>query len=285
MESVSCVTSRTAVPESLMDLSSSITFLELSESRSDVGSSAIISPGEFTRALAMEALLCSPPDSFLGYEPDSSERPTLSSSSEGSGPVTSLERPICLGSSTFSRTVRFCRSPCPWGMYPILRFLRSEHSLSESPEMSFPSRKTCPDVGFSTPAAMFNSYSDLGFKNGANFADSFVDDSLIQKALTVKSWDTSKTTTLKFSFIVGDLHQLPVHLAAEILPGLAEVTGNSSLDNNKTLFEQAGLDIVSVDASGSGQVITQMQSGEADFGVAGQPGIIAYDINNKLTTA
>ncbi len=36
-------------------------------------------------------------------------------------------------------------------MYPILRFLRSE-----SPEMSFPSRKTCPDVGFSTPEAMFN---------------------------------------------------------------------------------------------------------------------------------
>lgn len=141
------------------------------------------------------------------------------------------------------------------------------------------------DILYQIGGVLFNSYSDLGFKDGADFAESFVDDSLMQKALTVKSWDTSKTTTLKFSFIVGDLHQLPVHLAAEILPGLAKVTGNSSLDNSKTLFDQAGLDIVSVDATGSGQVVTQMQSGEADFGVAGQPGIISYDINNKLTTA
>lgn len=129
------------------------------------------------------------------------------------------------------------------------------------------------------------SYSELGFKNGADFADSFVDDSLIKKALTVKSWDTTKTTNLKFTFIVGDLHQLPVHLAAEILPGLSEITGNSSLDDNKTLFEQAGLTITEISATGSSQVVTQMQSGEADFGVAGQPGVISYDINGKLIKA
>ena len=147
--------------------------------------------------------------------------------------------------------------------------------------MSFPSRMTCLDVGFSTPAAMFSRVLFPLPERPIMVTNS---PSLIKKVLTVKSWDTTKTTNLKFTFIVGDLHQLPIHLAAEILPGLSEITGNSSLDNNKTLFEQAGLTITEISATGSGQVITQMQSGEADFGVAGQPGIIAYDINNKLTT-
>ena len=85
------------------------------------------------------------------------------------------------------------------------------------------------------------------------------------------------------SAIANDIHQLPTHLADEKLPGLSELLNNPNLDDDKTLFEQAGIRISFTYANGSNQVVTQLQSGEADFGVAAQPAVIIYDINNGLT--
>lgn len=130
---------------------------------------------------------------------------------------------------------------------------------------------------------LIKSLEDLGFKDSTEFAESFVDDSVLSAALKVSSWSGDAKAKVTFSTIANDVHQLPVHLANEVLPGLSEILGNDQLKDGITLFEQAGIEISLLSASGSSQVITQMQSNEADFGVAAQPGVIAYDINNALT--
>ena len=89
----------------------------------------------------------------------------------------------------------------------------------------------------------------------------------------------------QISAIASDLRQIPMHLANEKLPGLSELLGNPDLDDGSTLYEQAGIEISFKYANGSNQVVNQLQSGEADFGVAAQPAVIIYDINNGLTKA
>jgi hypothetical protein len=128
-----------------------------------------------------------------------------------------------------------------------------------------------------------NTLSDLGFKSASEFAEKFVDDPFIKAIYDKKSYEESKFTTITLSVIVNDLHQLPTHLADEKLPGLSEI--NPSLSEDKTLYEQAGLDVRFIDATGSNGVVTALNSNQAQFGVAAQPAVILYDINNKQTTA
>lgn len=126
---------------------------------------------------------------------------------------------------------------------------------------------------------------DLGFSNSKEFADSFVYDEPLKKAIDVKKWDEGETYEIRMSAIASDIHQIPMHLANEKLPGLSEILGNPDLDDNTTLYEQAGIEISFKYVAGSNAVVTQLQSGEADFGVAAQPAVIIYDINNSLTKA
>ena len=129
-----------------------------------------------------------------------------------------------------------------------------------------------------------NSLESLGFKNSSEFAEKFVDDSLIKAIHDKSSYDTtSKLTKVTLSVIVNDLHQLPTHLADEKLPGLS--TLKPGLSDSKTLYEQAGLEINFISATGSNGVVTNLNSKQAEFGVAAEPAIILYDINNKQTTA
>ena len=129
-----------------------------------------------------------------------------------------------------------------------------------------------------------NSLSDLGFKNSSEFAEKFVDDSVIRAVLDKSSYRSpSSLKTITLSVIVNDLHQLPTHLADEKLPGLSAI--KPGLSDDKTLYEQAGLNVKFIDATGSNGVVTALNSNQAQFGVAAQPAVILYDINNKQTTA
>ena len=129
-----------------------------------------------------------------------------------------------------------------------------------------------------------NTLSDLGFRNSTEFAEKFVDDSVIKAVINKSSYgSTADLKTVTVSVIVNDLHQLPTHLADEKLPGLNAM--DSSLSDDKTLYEQAGLNVRFIDATGSNGVVTALNSNQAQFGVAAQPAVILYDINNKQTTA
>lgn len=123
------------------------------------------------------------------------------------------------------------------------------------------------------------------FDSSAEFAGSFVYDKPLKKAIDTEKWDTGEMYSIRISAITSDIHQIPMHLANEKLPGLSEFLGNPDLDDGSTLYEQAGIEISFKYANGSNQVVNQLQSGEADFGVAAQPAVIIYDINNGLTKA
>lgn len=97
--------------------------------------------------------------------------------------------------------------------------------------------------------------------------------------------NSNYSASITFAVIVNDLHQLPIHLADEALPGLSEYIGDSSVRDDVSLYEQVGLTVNFLSATGSSGVVTEMTSKQAEFGVAAQPGVIIYDINNKQTTA
>lgn len=130
------------------------------------------------------------------------------------------------------------------------------------------------------------SLSDLGFSNSTQFAEKFVDDEPLKEVLDKTSWNTTEKTRITFSVIVNDMHQLPTHLADEALPDLARYVGNPSLSSTTSLYDQAGLDVeFNGGVSGATAVITQLNSHQAEFGVAAQPAVILYDINNQQTKA
>lgn len=141
------------------------------------------------------------------------------------------------------------------------------------------------DTLYEVGGIMKKDLKDLGFDSSAEFAGSFVYDEPLKKAIDTEKWDTGETYSIRISAIASDIHQIPMHLANEKLPGLSELLGNPDLDDDSTLYEQAGIEISFKYANGSNQVVNQLQSGEADFGVAAQPAVIIYDINNGLTKA
>lgn len=130
-----------------------------------------------------------------------------------------------------------------------------------------------------------NSLESLGFSNSTQFAEKFVDDEPMKAILDTTSYSTTEKTKITFSVIVNDMHQIPTHLADEKLPDIDKYLNNSSLSDSSSLYDQAGLEVSFNDASGSNAVVTAMNSNQAQFGVAAQPAVILYDINNKQTTA
>ncbi|MDR3075599.1 MAG: hypothetical protein LBU30_06165 [Candidatus Methanoplasma sp.] len=121
-----------------------------------------------------------------------------------------------------------------------------------------------------------NSLSDLGFSNSQEFAERFVDDSLVSSILK-NGKDTvpehSGKYTVKMGLIQGDIHQLPVHIANTVLPGQTE-----------SFYSQAGIEITQVGSPTGAGVLAGMKANEVDFGVNAQPSVITDNINNKLTT-
>lgn len=130
-----------------------------------------------------------------------------------------------------------------------------------------------------------NTLESLGFSNSTQFAEKFVNDEPMKAILDTTSYSSSEKTRITFSVIVNDMHQIPTHLADEALPDIDRYLNNPGLSDTASLYDQAGLDVSFNDASGSNAVVTAMNSNQAQFGVAAQPAVILYDINNQQTKA
>ncbi|MDR3283157.1 MAG: hypothetical protein LBS92_06080 [Candidatus Methanoplasma sp.] len=121
------------------------------------------------------------------------------------------------------------------------------------------------------------SASELGFSSYLDYANGLVDDSILKKVLS--NGISNKPTfdsryKVRFVFIEGDIHQLPLHIANNVLPG-----------QTQSYFDQVGIDFERIGVSIGSAVVAALKANEADFGVSGQPSIIVDNINNKLTTA
>ncbi|MDR0887893.1 MAG: hypothetical protein LBM39_01745, partial [Candidatus Methanoplasma sp.] len=120
-----------------------------------------------------------------------------------------------------------------------------------------------------------NQVADLGFKNSAEFADAFVNDTYLKNVLKngiTKVPSYKDKADARFILISGDLHQLPVHVADAIL------TGETS-----SYYSQVGINFEKVWVGLGNAVLAGLIANEADFGVSGQPTIIADNVNNKRT--
>jgi hypothetical protein len=121
------------------------------------------------------------------------------------------------------------------------------------------------------------SATELGFNSYAEYANGLVDDSILKKVLSkgVSNKPTyTERHTVRFVFIEGDIHQLPLHIANNVLPG-----------QTQSYFDQVGVNFERIGVSIGSAVISALKANEADVGVSGQPSIIVDNINNKLTTA
>ncbi|MCL1978603.1 MAG: hypothetical protein FWG60_00365 [Methanomassiliicoccaceae archaeon] len=123
---------------------------------------------------------------------------------------------------------------------------------------------------------------DLGFKNGEEFADKFVDDSFLIKALELL--DSGNTysgsmTNLKVAVITGDIHQIAMHIAA------AHLYKDADGKDLPSFFEEFGLNVSFSGAVNGPGVATAIQNGDASFGLLGAPPITITVINGELVKA
>ncbi len=123
---------------------------EVTESRFPVGSSAKTIDGLLMSPLAIAALWACPPEILLARLLICSEIPTAFSRSNASFSAVVLVPAICLGSNTFSITVRSDKRFENWKIKPNLLFLNAEILLSFSFVVSVPSMKIFPLVGLSS---------------------------------------------------------------------------------------------------------------------------------------
>ena len=114
-----------------------------------------------------------------------------------------------------------------------------------------------------------NSYSDLGFDSADAFADRFVDDSFMKKAVekgaSLKSDDRISITV---AVITGDVHQLAIHYGMEL-----------------KIFNDYGVDVTLSGQTNGPGVATALQNGGAEFGFLGAPPITITVMNSELVTA
>jgi len=112
---------------------------------------------------------------------------------------------------------------------------------------------------------------DMGFSNGEEFTDKFVDDSFILKALDLlesnKTYDGSKSS-ITIAVISGDIHQIAIHMAKEL-----------------GYFDEYGLNVNFSGATNGLGVATAIQNGEASFGLLGAPPITITVITGELVKA
>jgi hypothetical protein len=113
--------------------------------------------------------------------------------------------------------------------------------------------------------------NDLGFNNGTEFTNRFVDDGFLLKALKLLEDDVpyvGKTSDLRVAVIAGDIHQIAVHIAKEL-----------------GFFEEYGLNVSFSPAVNGPGVATAIQNGDASFGLLGAPPITTTVINGELVKA
>ena len=110
--------------------------------------------------------------------------------------------------------------------------------------------------------------TDLGFKNSTEFANAFVDDSYLSKAVSedVKPLESMKKITV--SAISGDIHQIGVRVAQDL-----------------GLFEKYNLD-VTVNGVGNGPAVAKdLLGNQADFGFIGAPPLTSNVVNGDAIHA
>ncbi|MCL1811766.1 MAG: ABC transporter substrate-binding protein [Methanomassiliicoccaceae archaeon] len=112
---------------------------------------------------------------------------------------------------------------------------------------------------------------DLGFNNGVEFADKFINDSFLVKALELiasgETYSGSKAD-LRVAVIAGDIHQIAIHMAKEL-----------------GFFDDFGLNVSFSNATNGPGVATAIQNGDASFGLLGAPPITITVINGELVKA
>ena len=110
--------------------------------------------------------------------------------------------------------------------------------------------------------------TDLGFKNSTEFANAFVDDSYLSKAVSgdIKPLESTKKITV--SAISGDIHQIGVRVAQDL-----------------GLFEKYNLD-VTVNGVGNGPAVAKdLLGNQADFGFIGAPPLTSNVVNGDAIHA
>ena len=115
-----------------------------------MGSSKSMTSGSMASARTMATRCFCPPESWLGYAPARSARPTLRSSSSAWLSASSLDlRRSCVGASVmfFSRVMWGNRLKC-WNTMPI--FWRWRLMFACLSVMSMPLNRICPSVGTSS---------------------------------------------------------------------------------------------------------------------------------------
>ena len=105
---------------------------------------------------------------------------------------------------------------------------------------------------------------DLGFKSYTEFAEAFVDNSYLDKALKLSSASYSKKSTIKVAAIDGDIHQIAVQVAKSL-----------------GYFEDYGLEVEIRGLANGGSVAQDLLSGQSDLGFMGAPPITSATINGK----
>ena len=112
---------------------------------------------------------------------------------------------------------------------------------------------------------------NLGFNNGEEFTDKFIDDSFIKKALDLlesgETYNGSKSS-VKVAVITGDIHQIAIHMARDL-----------------GYFEEYGLNVAFSGSTNGIGVATAIQNGEASFGLLGAPPITITVITGELVKA
>lgn len=112
---------------------------------------------------------------------------------------------------------------------------------------------------------------DLGFSNGTEFTEKFVNDSYLLKALQLLAGDSKtydRSADIKVAVIAGDIHQIAIHVAEKL-----------------GYFADFGLNVsFSPQVNGPG-VATAIENGDSSFGLMGVPPITIRVINSELVTA
>ena len=113
--------------------------------------------------------------------------------------------------------------------------------------------------------------SDLGFASGQKFAEKFVTNTYLAKAIELEAkgpQQTSRTDSISVAVISGDLHQLAIHVAKSL-----------------GFFEEYGLNVTLNGAPNGPGVATAIQNGNSSLGLLGAPPITITVISGKLVTS
>ncbi|MDR3282485.1 MAG: hypothetical protein LBS92_02610 [Candidatus Methanoplasma sp.] len=147
-----------------------------------------------------------------------------------------------------------------------------EYAWGDADDSANPLKTLKGDIAYITSDlerinAVTKTVEDLGFDSYEAYADRQVVDTYLKEAIKGKP-DYTERFTVRFALIGGDIHQLPIHVAAEL-----------------GFFDEVGLDFERTFVQIGHVVVATMKANEADFGISGQPPILVDAINNELVRA